>query len=138
MITDRKLEEIAAELRSGRQNQQDVPKNRQCPICGGALAGEFRKCPNCAEELVWVETTLGRLPSEPGREQQVIDWSTQEAERKEHEARARMVPCKRCRKMTDRISDGECSACAATHGCLTAVLAIAGGICCLWGLCLLI
>jgi predicted amidophosphoribosyltransferase len=29
----------------------ETPLNRQCPACGGLLAGEFKKCVNCGGEI---------------------------------------------------------------------------------------
>jgi acyl carrier protein len=46
------------------------PKNRECPFCGGRLAGEFPKCPNCASDVAWVRG----FPCKPGKEQEFSQW----------------------------------------------------------------
>ena len=49
----KRLENIENRLRKAA-SKKTVSKDRQCPWCGGELAGEFLKCQNCASDLVWV------------------------------------------------------------------------------------
>ena len=43
------------------------PNEVQCPVCGGGAVPNFRKCKNCAAELVWIEG----LPCEPEKADEV-------------------------------------------------------------------
>lgn len=38
----------------GLQQPRKVPKERQCPWCGGLLAGTFEKCRKCGSPVAWV------------------------------------------------------------------------------------
>lgn len=40
-----------------------------CPLCGGTLKGQFKKCMHCASELAWVEG----LPCDPAHEQELLE-----------------------------------------------------------------
>ncbi len=62
----RKAEENA---RKAEENARKAEESRigalpQCPICGGRLEGQFRKCKHCSSDLSWVEG----VPCEPGKE----------------------------------------------------------------------
>jgi hypothetical protein len=59
-----KLDNIRAELRAIRSEQERQKRLPQCPVCGGRLEGQFRKCMHCTSDLVWLEG----LPCEPGKE----------------------------------------------------------------------
>ncbi len=51
------------------------PEDRQCPLCGGRLAGEFKKCQKCGSDITWV----GGMPCEPGKEEELRDRQRKEA-----------------------------------------------------------
>ena len=57
--TGRKQDQILQEVR--KLHQAPDPR-RQCPFCGGTLAGGFVKCKNCASDITWVEG----WPRKPG------------------------------------------------------------------------
>jgi len=80
----RQREEMLKKL--GRKPVQS-PRGPQCPVCGGKLAGQFRKCQHCASDLAWVQ---GR-PCEPGQEQKLEQELAHEAEKRRTAAR-----CQRC------------------------------------------
>lgn len=50
-----------------RKSEGPLPKNRQCPSCGGRLAGEFPKCQNCGSGIAWADG----LPCVPGKENEL-------------------------------------------------------------------
>jgi hypothetical protein len=74
------------------QNQKhSIPKNRQCPWCGGALPGQYSKCQHCSSDVSWV----GGLPCKPQDE----DYRKSEIARKIENLKnieARVVNCKKC------------------------------------------
>ena len=39
---------------NSQNQQQSIPKNRQCPWCGGLLPGQFDKCQHCSSKVSWV------------------------------------------------------------------------------------
>ncbi len=61
----------------------------QCPTCGGALAGQYPKCPHCASDVFWA----GRVPMKTTqeaadeRERQERLAAEREAKRREEEKR---------------------------------------------------
>ena len=57
--TGRKQDQILQEVR--KLHQAPDPR-RQCPFCGGTLAGGFVKCKNCGSDITWVEG----WPRKPG------------------------------------------------------------------------
>ena len=72
----KQLNELTKELRRQKDEERRAPK---CPVCGGALPGEYRKCKHCQADLSWVE---GRV-CEPGEEQDLRDTIAAEKEKKE-------------------------------------------------------
>lgn len=68
---DKKILEELEKLNSRSANP--VSANRQCPWCGGGLAGEFEKCQNCGSNISWVRG----LPCKPGSEKKILDWFIQ-------------------------------------------------------------
>lgn len=92
------LAKIQGELNSIRETQQAGNTGPQCPVCGGRLPGEFRKCTHCASDLIWVEG----LPGEPGKQAELLaklkqkkDEAQAEFERQE-EIRSRRPYCTKC------------------------------------------
>ncbi len=63
-----KLESIRSELRAIRAQQDREKRLPQCPVCGGRLGGQFRKCKHCTSEIVWRDG----LPCEPGKEAELL------------------------------------------------------------------
>jgi len=68
----RQLQGIASELarlrsviKDAEERQRSLP---QCPVCGGRLEGQFRKCKYCTSDLAWVQG----LPCEPGKERELM------------------------------------------------------------------
>ena len=99
------------------QPQEPPPKNRQCPMCGGRLAGEFKKCQNCGSDIAWAKG----FPCEPGKEAELQrELDAEEAKRKVKAARkaaenAECV-CTKCGQATKakNTHDGLCSKCYLT------------------------
>lgn len=81
----------------------------QCPICGGRLEGQFRKCRHCTSDLSWI----GRFPCEPGKELELQDRLVQEQQlaealaevRRNFEAELLRLPdkCPRCSNPRPRL-----------------------------------
>jgi hypothetical protein len=93
-----KLESIRSELRAIRAEQDQEKRLPQCPVCGGRLEGQFRKCKHCTSDLVWLEG----VPCEPGKEAELLArlevQRKQEAKRKvDREASRRK--CSRCESL---------------------------------------
>jgi hypothetical protein len=63
---DKKILDELEKLNSRSTNP--VSANRQCPWCGGGLAGEFEKCQNCGSNISWVRG----FPCKPGSEKQIL------------------------------------------------------------------
>ena len=64
-------ERILKELKNlNSRSTNPVSANRQCPWCGGSLAGEFEKCQNCGSNISWIRG----FPCKPGSEKQLLDW----------------------------------------------------------------
>jgi len=89
-------ERILKELKNlNSQSSNPVPANRQCPWCGGALAGEFVKCQNCGSNISWVRG----FPCQPGSEKQILDWFLQNDEKNANIQLARLAKQKKINKV---------------------------------------
>jgi ATP-dependent Clp protease ATP-binding subunit ClpA len=123
------LAKLNATIQAAKKQEQSLP---QCPVCGGRLEGEFRKCKHCTADVVWVEG----IPCEPGKEEEqvreyrrkVADEAKRKEEeetRKEMERQESLTNCKRCgrtmEKSTASWTGGLCKPCH-RKGCLGAVL----------------
>ena len=83
----KQLNELNKELRRQKKTE---PRGPKCPVCGGVLPGEYRKCKHCQADLSWIE---GRV-CELGQEQYLRDTIAAEA----RERKQRSTKCKNCGK----------------------------------------
>jgi hypothetical protein len=91
---------IAAMLQRQRminsQNQQQkIPKNRQCPWCGGLLPGQYSKCQHCSSDVSWVDG-LPCKPQDADYRRREIAQNRQNQKKRNADIVARVVNCKIC------------------------------------------
>ena len=110
---DKILKQLEKNSRDAKA-KKSVSKKRQCPWCGGELAGEFAKCQNCASDLVWV---LG-YPCKPEDKDKLKSQikADEDARRMREEDIAREQSswpiCSQCnKKFRDLTDDGKCRVC---------------------------
>lgn len=124
---------------NSQNQQQNIPKNRKCPWCGGLLPGQYSKCQHCSSDVSWVDG----LPCKPQdadylREKSLAEWKKQqdkkrrlkaEAEKLRSEIAARVVKCKKCTwrvPQTDLINTvNTCEKCADVEQFIYRIKAIA-------------
>lgn len=132
-----KLVDQVAHLRSELSHDKNIPRNRQCPICGGRLTGEFQKCPNCSSSLSWVDTALGKMPCQPGKEAEQLEQCKQEkeaADARESAYKASLLMCTKCKTLNHKKSmakDGVCIKCqnrTYLYGCLFVFFSLAAAL----------
>ena len=111
---------------NSQNQQQSIPKNRQCPWCGGLLPGQYSKCQHCASEVSWVDGLPYKPQEAEYRERLSFEkWEKEEKRKAEIAAKkkkfeealdARVVNCKKCScrvPQTDLISTVDtCKKCA--------------------------
>lgn len=90
-LAARSAESAVRAQQSERDRINSLP---QCPVCGGRLEGQFRKCKHCTSDLSWVEGH----PCEPGKEHEVqenLDRQRKLRESKRQETLQRRKSCER-------------------------------------------
>ena len=121
---NRGLSRLENELHENRKaikrlrREKVVPRNRQCPFCGGELAGEFSRCNNCGGEVAWVNTSSGRLPCKPGQEgllieqiEQVVREQNLKQEQQEAKVWTKCPACDKKHQVSPNERHSRCSAC---------------------------
>lgn len=73
------------ELRKIREHLEQQERLPQCPVCGGRLEGQFRKCMHCGSALAWVEGIV----CEPGQEETIQNELSRQRLEKRREAEAK-------------------------------------------------
>jgi hypothetical protein len=76
------LEEARAQHKEAVNRERERQQRPQCPVCGGRLEGQFRKCMHCQSNLEWVEG----IPYEP-MDAEIARQRLAIAKNKEKEAR---------------------------------------------------
>jgi hypothetical protein len=110
---DKILKQLEKNSRDAKAKKR-VSKTRQCPWCGGELAGKFAKCQNCGSDLDWV---LG-YPCKPEDKDKLERKfkADEDARRMREEDIAREQSswpiCSQCnKKFRDLTDDGKCRVC---------------------------
>ena len=81
---------------NSQNQQQSIPKNRQCPWCGGLLPGPFDKCQHCSSEVSWVAGYPCKPQNADSRREQ-IKKEQEAADKLKLAISLRVVGCKICR-----------------------------------------
>jgi formylglycine-generating enzyme required for sulfatase activity len=129
---------------NSQNQQQSIPKSRQCPWCGGALPGQYSKCQHCASEVSWVDGLPYKPQEAEYRERLSFEkWEKEEKRKAEIAAKkkkfeealdARVVNCKKCScrvPQTDLISTIDtCKKCAVRKKFIYNIVTIAALIVC--------
>ena len=80
---------------NSQNQQQSIPKNRQCPWCGGLLPGQFDKCQHCSSKVSWVAGYPCK-PQDADYRRRQIENELKEKAKLVAAIKARVVNCKGC------------------------------------------
>jgi uncharacterized paraquat-inducible protein A len=110
---DKILKQLEKNSRDAKA-EKTVSKKRQCPWCGGELAGEFAKCQNCGSDLDWVLGYPCKPEDKDKLESQIKADENAQRKREEEIAQeqASWPICLQCnKKFRELVNDGKCRVC---------------------------
>ena len=113
---------------NSQNQQQNIPKNRKCPWCGGALQWRNSKCQHCSSDVSWVDGFPCK-PQEEENRRRILDEKVRQVSALRSKIASRVVECKKCSCRVPQfdliITVNTCKKCADVERFICTIVAIA-------------